>query len=163
MNASLKPSQIVLLASGAVTFLFSFFAFFKAEGFGGEETFNAWSGDAGTMFMAMWPALFGLVIAGLVAAVAFGNVSLPDRILTFSVPQWIFVLSFAGALIMIGYLLGGGLPDFGGSGPDKGFGFWLMLLGSLGLVAGSVMELTDAGAGAGAAPGSGAGQPPSPF
>jgi hypothetical protein len=162
VNASLKPSQIVLLASGAVTFLFSFFAFFKAEGFNGDETFNAWSGDAGTMFMATWPALFGLVIAGAVAAAAFGNVSLPDRLLTFSIQQWYFILALVGAVIMVGYLLGGGVPDFGGTGPDKGFGFWLMLLGSLGLVAGSVMELLDLGPSS-TGSNTGANQPPSPF
>lgn len=162
MNASLKPSQIVLMASGAVTFLFSFFAFFKYE----DESWNAWSGDIGTMFMATWPALFGLIIAGLVAAVAFGNVSLPDKVLTFSWSQVYFILAAFSALIMVGYLLGGGIADFGGASADKGIGFIFMLLGSLGMVAGAVMELLGVGpqdpVGGGSAGGS-AGQPPSPF
>src|SRR5690606_833069 len=98
-----------------------------------DKSFNAWSGDAGTLFLATWPALFGLLIAGLVAAITFGNVSLPDRVLTFTWPQLYTLLSFTGFVIMLGYLLGGGFPDVGG-GPDKGIGFWLMLLGSVGLL-----------------------------
>lgn len=141
MNTTPKPSQIVLMASGAVTFVFSFLAFYKVDyGFGsGSKSFNAWDGDAGTLFMASWPALFGLIVGGLVAATVFGNVSLPERILTFTVKQIFVVLSFSGFIIMLGYLLGGGA----GEGPDKGFGFFIMLLGSIGLLVGSVMELLD--------------------
>lgn len=165
MNTSLKPSQIVLMASGAVTFLFSFFAFFKYEAFGEDMTWNAWSGEAGTLFLATWPAIFGVIIAGLVAAVAFGNVSLPDKVLTFSWPQIFFVLSLFSLIIMVGYLLGGGVGD---GGPDKGFGFIFMLLGSIGMTAGAVMELLgvgpqDAVGGGGGAAGGSSGQPPSPF
>lgn len=139
MTTTPKPSQIVLMASGAVLFLFSFFAFYS----GGGESENAWSGDVGTLFLATWPALFGLAVAGLVAATVFGNVALPDRVLTFTWSQVYFVLAFASFIILFGYLLGGGFPDLGGfaEGPDKGFGFFLMFLGSLGLLAGSVMEL----------------------
>ena len=159
MNTTPKPSQIVLMASGAVTLVFSFLAFFKIDyGFGSSsKTYNAWSGDAGTLFMATWPALFGLIIGGLVAATVFGNVSLPERILTFSWKQIYFVLAFAGFIIMLGYMLGGGAPD----GVDKGFGFYLMLLGSIGLVAGSVMELLEGDTAASSAgPSSGT---PNPF
>lgn len=162
MNASLKPSQIVLMASGAVTFLFSFFAFFKVEAFGTDESWSAWSGDAGTLFLATWPAIFGLAIAALVAATVFGNVQLPERVLTFTWEQIVFILAAFSALIMIGYLLGGGAGD----GVDKGFGFFLMLLGSLGLLAGAVMELLGVGpqeAVGGPGGGGNPNQPPSPF
>ncbi len=161
VNTTPKPSQIVLMASGAVTFVFSFLAFYKLDfGFGsGSKSYNAWSGDAGTLFMATWPALFGLIIGGLVAATVFGNVSLPDRILTFSWKQIYFVLAFTGFIIMLGYLLGGGAGD----GIDKGFGFYIMLLGSIGLLAGSVMELLDGDtAASNAGPGTSGGAP-NPF
>lgn len=141
MNTTPKPSQIIIMASGAVMFLFSFFAFFT-----NGDSFNAWSGDVGTLFMATWPALFGLIAAGSVAAVLFGNVTVPDRILTFSHMQLVFVLAFASFVILFGYLLGGGIPDFGGfGGPSKGFGFIFMLLGSIGLLVGAVMELLGTG------------------
>ena len=160
MNTTPKTSHIVLMASGAVTLVFSFLAFFKA----GDESYNAWSGDVGTLFMATWPALFGLIIGGLVAATVFGNVSLPARVLTFSWAQIYFILSFAGFIIMLGYLLGGGIIDPGfGNGPDKGFGFYLMLLGSIGLLVGSVMELLEGDtATSSAAPGNSGGAP-NPF
>ena len=142
MNTTPKPAKIVLIASGAVTFLFSFLPFFDPD-FGSSE--NGWSGDAGTLFMATWPALFGLIIAGLTAAVVFGNVALPDRLLSFTWKQVNFVLAFTAVVIMVGYLLGGGFPDVGGV--SKGIGFWLMLLGSIGLIVGAVMDLLDTDAG----------------
>ena len=161
MNTTPKTSQIVLMASGAVTLVFSFLAFFKINyGFGsGSKTYNAWSGDAGTLFLATWPALFGLIIGGLVAATVFGNVTLPERILTFSWKQIYFVLAFTGFIIMLGYLLGGGAP----SGVDKGFGFYLMLLGSIGLLAGSVMELLEGDTATSSSGPSTSGGAPNPF
>lgn len=160
MNTTPKPSQIVLMASGAVTLVFSFLAFYKLDyGFGGgSKSFNAWSGDAGTLFLATWPALFGLAVGGLVAATVFGNVSLPERVLTFSWKQIYFILSFTGFIIMLGYLLGGGAGD----GVDKGIGFWFMLLGSIGLLVGSVMELLDGDSATPSSPGTSGGAP-NPF
>ncbi len=138
MKTTPKPSEIILMASGAVMFLFSFFAFFS----GGRSSANAWSGDAGTLFMATWPALFGLIVGAGVAVTVFAEVKLPEQILTFSIKQVYFILAFTSFVIMFGYLLGGGFPDFGlAGGPSKGFGQILMLLGSVGLLAGSVMEL----------------------
>jgi hypothetical protein len=137
MKTTPKPSQIVIMASGAVMFLFSFFAFYSIF----DQNFNAWSGDAGTLFMATWPALFGLVAGALVAVTVFADMALPERLLTFDLRQIIFVLAFTSFVIMFGYLLGGGA----GGSVDKGFGFFLMLLGSIGLVVGAVMELLGVG------------------
>lgn len=135
MNQTPKPSAIVLMASGAVTFLFSFFAFFKLSFGFGSTSFNAWSSDGGTLLIATWPAIFGLIIAGLVAASTFADFEVPE-ILTFTPRQLYVALAIPGLLIMLGYLIHDG---------SKGFGFWLMLLGSIGLVAGSIMELLDIG------------------
>jgi hypothetical protein len=65
---------------------------------------------------------------------------------------------FAG-LLMLGFLIV--------DGPDKGIGFWLMLLGAIALVAGAVMETIGydpqaAKAGGGAAPGAPGAAPPTP-
>lgn len=146
MNSTLKPSQIAMLAGGAVTLLFSFFAFISVDGFGDDVTFSAWSTDANLFPLATWPALFGLVIAGATAAALFGNVKLPDNILGFSWAQWTFILSFASMVIMVGWLF---------ANENKGFGYWLMLLGTLAYTAGSVMELL------GIEPGSTSNDPPS--
>lgn len=138
---NLKPSQIVIMASGAVLFLFSFFEFI-----GGD---NGWS-DFGLL---TFPALFGLIAAGAVAAVAFGNVKLPEPILTFSVNQILLVLGVTAFLILFGVVIG--LPG------DKGIGLYLSLLGSIGLIAGTAMEQLDpSGNRVGQA---GPSTPPSPF
>jgi hypothetical protein len=134
-----KPGQIVLMASGAVMLIFSFFAFVKASNpFGGDDvTRNAWSSDAGFP-LTWWPVLFGVVIAVLVALTVFANISLPSEVLGFSWKQIYFVLAFASFVILFGFLL----TDFGAS-LDKGIGFWFMLLASIGLLVGSVLELQD--------------------
>lgn len=138
---NVKPQQIVLLASGAVLFLFSFFAFLTFSGFGASESRNAWSGDLGMSPLSIFPALLGLAVAGLVAAMAFGNVKVPDRVLTLTWPQLFFTAGFASFLILFGLLLS---VETGG-GIGFGFGFWLMLLASIGIIVGAVMEITQGG------------------
>lgn len=145
MNQTPKPSAIVLMASGAVTFLFSFFAFYKISyGFGSSSS-NAWS--SGLLFIATWPAIFGAVIAGLVAAGTFADFRLPE-VLTFTQEQIYVALAIPSLLLMFGFLI---------NDADKGLGFWFMLLGTIGLVAGSIMEILDIG-GSGSSGNSGFGQ-----
>jgi hypothetical protein len=136
---NVKPQQIVLLASGAVLFLFSFFAFVTFSGFGSSISRNAWSGDLGLSPLSIFPALLGLAVAGLVAAVAFGNVKLPDRVLTLTWPQLFFTAGFASFFILFGLFLTIETPG----GVSFGFGFWLMLLASIGILVGAVMEITQ--------------------
>jgi hypothetical protein len=138
---NLKPSQIVILASGAVLFLFSFLDFV------GDD--NGWSDFGLTTF----PALFGLIAAGAVAAAAFGNVKLPEPILTFSFNQILLVLGLTAFLILFGLVIA--------VEGDKGIGLYFSLLGSIGLLAGTAMEQLDPSARpVGSA---GPSTPPSPF
>jgi hypothetical protein len=132
-----KPGQIVLMASGAVMLIFSFFNFVEVSAFGSSKGYSAWSGDA-FFPLSFWPVLFGVVIAVLVALSVFASVSLPDQVLTFSWKQIYFLLAFAAFFILFGFLL----LDLGGLF-DKAIGFWFMLLASIGLLVGSVMELQD--------------------
>lgn len=138
----LKPSQIAKIAGGAVTLLFSFFDFVSYKGFGSNVSASAWSTDANLFPLATWPAIFGAIVAGTTAAVAFGNVKLPDPILTLNWKQINFMLSFASLAIMVGFLL---------ANENKGYGFWLMFLGVLAYAAGSVMDLLGIEPGASAA------------
>lgn len=176
---NIKPSQIVLMAAGAVLLVFSLFAFLtfdisdadrafldrlspseRAEmeaefgAFPGSDSLNAWSGDNPLAPLAGFTGLLGLAVAVAVALGAFASVKLPDRVLTFTMPQLYFAAGFASFFVLFGALVMGT-----GDGTSWGFGFWLMLLGSVGLVAGAVMELTQ---GEGATTSS-SGAPPAPF
>ena len=156
---SLKPSQIAQIAGAVVLLIFSFFAFFKADTGFGDISYNAWDGD-GFMPLTIFPLLLGLVVGGSTAASAFGNVKLPDEVLTLNWKQVNLTLSFAALLILLGLMISG--P----AGLDTGIGLIVSLLGGIALLAGSVMDLlgieVGGAGGTGGGPGS-SGAPPSPF
>lgn len=152
MSATPKPSQIAMLAGGAVTLLFSFFAFVSVGSGNYSTSWSAWSTDANLFPLATWPALFGLVIAGATAASVFGNVKLPDNVLGFTWPQVTFILSFAASVVMVGFLF---------ANENKGLGYWFMLLGTIAYTVGSVMEV--AGIETGGSSSQPPNTPPSPF
>lgn len=162
---NLKPSQIVILAAGVIVLVFSFFNFYsidtgdtegireqcesvsredvpeefradydRACGVASDGGFNAWSMDF-YFPLSTWPAILGVVVAGLTAASAFGGVTLPE-VLGLRPRQLLFGLALPGALMMLGWLIMGTEE-----GASWGIGFWLMLLGSLALVVGTAMEL----------------------
>ena len=155
---ALKPSQIAQMVGAVVLLIFSFMAFFKADSGFGDVSYNAWDGD-GFMPLTIFPLLLGLVVGGAAAAAAFGNVKLPDQVLTLTWKQLSLALSFAAVLILFGLLISG--P----SGLDTGVGLIVSLLGGIVLLAGSVMEVLGievGGTGASTSPGPGS-QPPTPF
>jgi hypothetical protein len=78
-------------------------------------------------------ALFGLLMALQIGLSAFANVQFPARIAGFTWEQIHLVLGLFAVLVAIGYLL----VDKGGA--DFGFGFYLMLLGSIALLVGAVL------------------------
>jgi len=144
----------IMMAGGVVCLLFSFFAFYS---FASIDT-SAWG--SGLFPLATYVALFGVIVGGSVALMKFANVNLPEPILSFSWKQIRLALSIFAALLMIGFLI----LD---TGFDKAIGFWLMMLGAIALVVGSVMETIGfdpqaAKAGGGAAPGAAPPSPPSP-
>lgn len=142
---NVRPGQWLVLVSGALLFVFSFMTLFDALG----EEGSAWE-EFGVF---TWPGLLGLLCAVVMAAVVFGNASLPGPILTFTVPQLLVVAAFTAALIQLGLALLGLLSDF----YDPGVGLWLSAIAAAGLLAGTVMEQEG---GPMAGPSS---TPPSPF
>ena len=78
--------------------------------------------------------LFGIAAGVHVALVQFANVNLPEKILDFTWSQIHLVLAGFCALVMVFWLVA---SDW----PDKGIGFYLLLLGSIALVVGAVMRL----------------------
>jgi hypothetical protein len=145
MNNKLSPANIVILASGAVTLVFSFLHFY------GDE-----SGFIGKGFLfpiSTLVALCGTAMAVVVVLKAFTSVSLPEKVLGFAWVQVHLILALFSLLIMIGYLIG--------NTPDKQVGFYFMLLGSIGLMAGAVLLMKEAAAVGHASSGTpGYGQPP---
>ena len=128
-----KPSTgaIVIMASGALMLIGSFLDFFKVDfGFGSEGE-SAWG--SGLFPIAIYPVLFGLIMAAHAAAVSFADVRLPDQPAGFSWKQLHLALAAFALLIMLGYLV----VDKGGA--DLAIGFFLMFLAAIGLMVGAVM------------------------
>jgi len=144
MSTQPKPSEIVIMASGAVAFIFSFFDWF------GEGVFsiNGWDSDL-TFPLGSYIAIFGLVMAVQIALTRFANVDMPDRVLGFTWPQIHLVLAVFAGLLAIGWLI---------ISEDAKFGFWLTLLGAVGLVVGAFMLHSESKTTATTAPGA----PPPP-
>jgi hypothetical protein len=127
VDKSPTPGEIVIMASGAVALIFSFFDFYDAV-FGGGV--SAWSSS---LFpLATYIAIIGVIMAAQVALTKFANVSLPDRIVGFTWPQIHLVLGFFTVLIAVGFLI----VDLG---PDKAVGFWIRLIASIGLLVGAIL------------------------
>lgn len=144
---TLKPSQIVVLAAGVVLFIASFLEYASDE--------NAWS-DFGIFTL---PALIGLVAAAAVAVRAFTTVELPEPILTLTIDQLLLFLAFTALLIQVGLWFV--IDNLAG---DLGIGFWLGLLGSIALLAGTVMEqLALGGTASGPRPTAPPASPPTSF
>jgi hypothetical protein len=145
MNNKFSPANIVILASGAVTLVFSFLHFY-----GGESGFIG----KGFLFpISTLAALCGTAMAVVVALKAFTSVCLPEKVLGFAWVQVHFVLALFSLLIMLGYLIG--------NTPNKQVGFFFMLLGSIGLMVGAVLLMNEEGAVGTASSGApGYGQPP---
>lgn len=136
MKRQVTVAQLVVLASAAVTLLFSFFPFLGVSGLE-EADRNAWG--SGMFPLATYPALIAAGIGVLVALSALGGVKLPDRVLGYSWPQIYAAAAVFALLIMLGWLI----VDKGGWSLQ--YGAVLMLLGSIGLVVGTTMELLGMG------------------
>jgi len=152
VDRQVKPSDIVLMASGAVALIFSFLTWFDGEDIG-AGTYNAWSTEL-TFPLGTYIPLIGLILGGQVALTRFANVNLPERVLGFTWPQIHLVLALFGVLLALGWLI---VNPFG-SDIDKGLGLWLSILASIGLMVGAVLEHTEGERAV--APGT---APPTPF
>jgi hypothetical protein len=128
----LSSADIVILAGGAVMLLGSFLAFYKVPGTG--VTFNAW---AHFLFLiTTLPALLGALMALQIALVAFGNITMPNRVLGLTWDQFHLVVALQTALLMLTFFLQARLPPL-----VLGTGFWVMFVGAGALVVGAFMRL----------------------
>jgi hypothetical protein len=153
MKKQLSVANLVMLVGSVVAFIFSFLAFYKF----GDESWSAWSGDAGA-FATTVPAILALALAVVIVLDLVG-VDLPAEILTFNWSQIKATWGIAAFGIMLSWLT----VDFGSL--DKGIGFWLMMLGSIAMAAGAIMALLGKGSetiGGGASSASQSPPPPPP-
>jgi hypothetical protein len=177
---NLRPGQMIALGAAAVVVIFSFFAFMKVDSFNGTDIddvrdyckdkdqlddstkklcdfigdgkFSVWKTDF-RFPLSTWPAVLAGVVLVLGGLAATGK-SLPDQILGFSPGQLMAGLSVSAALMMVFHLIGGTEDEM-----SWGIGFWFMLLGSVGMAVGTMMELQAEGGGGGGHSATG----PSPF
>jgi hypothetical protein len=119
-------ADIVMFAGGAVTFLFSFLHFI-------DDT-NAWG--TGLFPVATLIALLGLAMAVFVALDVLIGFRLPI-FLTFSYKQMYVTWGITAAGFMLCFLI----QDKGGA--DTGAGLYLMLIGSLAMAVGSVLNVLE--------------------
>ena len=116
-----SPGDWAMMAGGLVVLIGSFLDA------AGEE--NAW-GD-GAFPLATLIVIYAFGTGVLVALTRFANVKLPGNVLGFTWNQIYLVLGFFAALMALFWIP---VPD------DTGIGLWIMLLGSLAVVAGAVMN-----------------------
>lgn len=126
---SITPGEIVILASGAVVLLFSFFPWFGSNFL--NASVNAW--DSGLFPLATLVALAGTLMAVQILLDRVLGVSLPARLAEFTWEQIHIFLGVLAFLIAFCYLL----LDKGGTGIK--YGFYISLLGSVGLVVGAFL------------------------
>jgi hypothetical protein len=130
MKNKITVADLIMGAGGIITFIFSFLAFYKY----GDTSINAWD-DQGAAFASTLPAILGLAMAVWIA-LEMAGVSLPEEVLTYNRAQLKGTWGIAAGGIMLSWL---------STDPDKGAGFWLMLVGSLAMAVGAVMALLGKG------------------
>lgn len=150
------PGDWLVIGGGVVILIGSFLGLYET---GLDETTSAWG--QGLFPLYAIPALLGVVMAAQVAASAFADVRIPDRVLGLSWREIHLVLGFFVAFMMVSFLIG--RVTIEDADASKEIGFWIMLLASLALAAGAFLKAQDGG-GRSAAPAQGQQQqqPPPP-
>jgi hypothetical protein len=139
------PGEIVIMVAGAVCLIFSFLPFFTLDIAGFDDDISAWG--EGLFPVATLIVAFTVIAAVLVVLTKFANMTITG-FLGFGLVQLLLALSFFAAILALAYLM----VDKGEY--DFGFGYWLVLLGSLASVVGAVLVMNERRA-AGTGPGTG--------
>src|SRR3954453_7030248 len=146
-------ADIVMVVGGVVTFIFSFLDFFEGT--------NAWA--SGLFPVTTIIAVLGLAMAVFVLLDLLADFRLPT-FLTFNYKQMYVTWGITAAVFMLAWLII--------DGPDKKAGLYLMLIGSLAMAVGSILNILGlatqtvampaGGTAAGTAAGTGAGPTATP-
>ena len=114
-------SELIIMIAGAVMLVGSFLDFAYKR--------SSWS--SGLLPIATLLPLYGVIMALEIVLTKFANVSLPDKIATFTWEQVHLVLGLFAGFMAIGWLLT--------DASNKGIGFYLEFLGGIALAVGAVM------------------------
>jgi len=133
------PSQgdIAIMASAGLLVLGSFLTVFTVAG----ESSNAWADGLAPLYLV--PMLLGVAMAILIGVAKFTSRSMPTEILGLDLSTIHRGFGFHAALMMLGFWFGEILFTARGESladVSRGAGFWLMLLGGLGLAAGAILR-----------------------
>ena len=121
----LRPAQVVIVASGIVAFIASFLPWVDVF----DETRSAWSDDL-VFPTYTWVGIAGAIMAIVVLLEVFTTIRFPNMVGGFTWRQIHLVLSLLAVLLVISFLI---------AAEDFGFGFWLSLIASIGLLVGAIM------------------------
>ncbi len=132
-RGKLTTGEIVIVASGAVALLFSFFPWYK----NGPYHVGAWG--SGLFPLATLVPILGALMLVQVLVDKLSVVSLTRCVGDFTWEQLHLVAAVSAAVIVFCYLL----VDRGGV--SLGFGFYLDMLAAVGLVVGAVMIRKERG------------------
>jgi hypothetical protein len=130
-GTSPNPAEITVLAGAGVVLIFSFLSFYDVSLGGVSDSTNAWG--TGLFPLATLIVLFA-VAAGVLVGLALAGVSVPDRIASFTRAQLLLVCGGFATLQSLAFLI----VDRGIA--DLGFGFYFMLIGSVAVLVGAIME-----------------------
>ncbi|MBK9180450.1 MAG: hypothetical protein IPM45_12990 [Acidimicrobiales bacterium] len=163
MRPKLGPGSIVLLAAGALTVIASFLPWlgwgkFRDAGVDIDD-FTAWS--RGMFPLTTLVAVYGVLAIVEVLMSTFGTRPLAPRLGMGEVPLRLF-LSVPALVMMLAFWFVDREVTGTGLSPSKGVGFWLSLLGTIGMVAGAVLTRNDLKGSAWAAGGASGYRPASP-
>ena len=137
MKRQISVADLLFGAGGVLAFLFSFFTFFDYPGSGYDR--SAWG--SGNFPITTIPAVLALFAALLVIFDLFGvNIKLPPNILTLTWPQIRLTWGITSAVLMLGFLIEDRGPSI-----SLSFAAWVMLIGSLAMAAGSIMNVLGKG------------------
>ena len=141
-----QPTQgdIAIMVAGAAILLGSLLTVYTDVAAEGSGTGSAWAEGLFPLFVI--PVVLGAAMAAQIALTTFGAARIPDRILGVEWNKVHLAFGVHAALMMLGFLvgtfyftvLGESIPE-----PEEGTGFWIMLVGALGLAGGAILRTRE--------------------
>ena len=141
MRNNRSPSNVLILAGGALLLVGSFLAFYTfQDGFGGEFKIDAWDRPMplGLFGIVTVAVLCGVVMGVQVGLQIFSTIGMPERLLGLTWDQLHLALGSQALLLMLTFLARKKAPL------EFGIGFWCMFAGSVALFVGALLRLAAA-------------------